>query len=131
MVTPDEFLRSHRYYGCLARTWLGAEAMAHRPGETIAGCVRSQEALDELSARFPAPHSFRGLDVTSAADVRDWADSVIAQQGAPDLVVCNASIVNDASKRAWELSDEEFDQVGLDGQHSGESATVPLPGYVL
>jgi NAD(P)-dependent dehydrogenase (short-subunit alcohol dehydrogenase family) len=77
------------------------------------------------------PHSFRALDVTSAADVRDWADSVIAQQGAPDLVVCNASIVNDASKRAWELSDEEFDQVGLDGQHSGESATVPLPGYVL
>lgn len=100
-------------------------------GKTIAGCARSQEALDELSARFPAPHSFRALDVTSAADVRDWADSVIAQQGAPDLVVCNASIVNDASKRAWELSDEEFDQVGLDGQHSGESATVPLPGYVL
>ena len=26
MVTPDEFLRSHRDYGCLARTWLGADA---------------------------------------------------------------------------------------------------------
>ena len=111
--------------GSVLRQWLIDQ------GKTIAGCVRSQEALDELSARFSAPHSFRALDVTSAADVRDWADSVIAQQGAPDLVVCNASIVNDASKRAWELSDEEFDQVGLDGQHSGESATVPLPGYVL
>jgi NADP-dependent 3-hydroxy acid dehydrogenase YdfG len=52
--------------GSVLRQWLIDQ------GKTIAGCVRSQEALDELS-----------------------------------------------------------DQVGLDGQHSGESATVPLPGYVL
>ncbi len=80
-------------------------------GKTVVGCARSQAAIDEMSNRYPAPHSFRALSVTSADDVTDWAQSVIAENGAPDLVICNASTINDASKRSWELSNEEFDNV--------------------
>jgi len=43
--------------------------------------------------------------------VKTWARSVIETNGVPDLVINNASICNDASKRSWELSDEEFAMV--------------------
>ena len=80
-------------------------------GRTIAGCARTHSGVDALASRFPDPHSFHAVDVTSTADVRDWARSVIHTSGVPDLVINNASICNDASKRSWELSDGEFNSV--------------------
>ena len=94
-----------RGLGSVLTEWLVAQ------GKTIAGCARSQAGIDALRNRFAAPHSFQAVDVTSAEDVRQWARSVMQSNGIPDLVICNASICNDASIRSWELSDEEFDRV--------------------
>ena len=94
-----------RGLGSVLTEWLIAQ------GKTIAGCARSQAGIDALRDRFASPHSFHAVDVTSTGDVKQWAQSVIQSNGLPDLVICNASICNDASKRSWELSDEEFDRV--------------------
>ena len=94
-----------RGLGSVLTEWLIAQ------GKTIVGCARSREGIDALGRRFGGPHSFEAVDVTSAQDVKRWAGSVIQSNGIPDLVICNASICNDASKRSWELSDEEFDRV--------------------
>ena len=80
-------------------------------GKTIVGCARSRTGIDELGRRFGGPHSFQAVDVTSTEDVRAWAGAVIESNGIPDLVICNASICNDASRKGWETSDEEFDRV--------------------
>ena len=80
-------------------------------GKTIAGCARSQGGIDALEKRHGESHSFQAVDVTARDEVNGWAQNVIQSQGVPDLVICNASICNDASKRGWELSDEEFDLV--------------------
>lgn len=80
-------------------------------GKTVIGCARSPSAIAELGQRFPSPHRFDALDITASESVKTWAQSVIEATGVPDLVINNASICNDASKRSWELSDEEFDRV--------------------
>lgn len=80
-------------------------------GCTVVGCARSHEAIETLQQRLGTPHRFDAIDVTSTEDVRHWANSVIETHGSPDLVISNASICNDASKRSWELDDEEFDRV--------------------
>ena len=94
-----------RGLGSALTEWLIAQ------GRTVVGCARSQAGIDALRKRFPAPHGFQALDVTSSEDVRKWAQSVIETNGVPDLVINNASICNDASRRSWELSDEEFNTV--------------------
>ena len=80
-------------------------------GKTVVGCARSRSGVDALRESFPSPHRFDVVDVTSSGDVKAWARSVVDTNGVPDLVVNNASVCNDASKRSWELGDEEFDRV--------------------
>ncbi len=94
-----------RGLGAVLTEWLIAR------GKTIAGCATSKAGIEALGERFGAPHSFEPVDVTSREQVNRWADRVMESQGVPDLVICNASICNDASKSSWELSDEEFDLV--------------------
>jgi NAD(P)-dependent dehydrogenase (short-subunit alcohol dehydrogenase family) len=94
-----------RGLGSVLIQWLIAQ------GKTVVGCARSQTGIKTLRDRFPIPHRFQALDVTSSKDVEKWAQSVIETNGIPDLVINNASICNDASKRSWELSDEEFNTV--------------------
>ena len=94
-----------RGLGSVLTNWLIAQ------GKTVVGCARSLSGIDALGERFPSPHRFDVLDITSSEDVKTWARSVIETNGVPDLVINNASICNDASKRSWELSDEEFDMV--------------------
>lgn len=79
-------------------------------GHTVAGCGRSRKSIDELSKQFPSPHRFAALDVTDDVAVQAWANSLIASNGAPDLLINNAALIN-RSAPLWELSADEFDQV--------------------
>ena len=94
-----------RGLGAVLTEWLIAR------GKTIAGCATSKAGIETLGERFGEPHSFKAVDVTSREEVNRWAGYVMESHGVPDLVICNASICNDASKSSWELSDEEFDLV--------------------
>lgn len=79
-------------------------------GHTLLGCGRSAEAVAHLSQQYPAPHQFAVVDVAQADQVSAWADKLLAQGEAPDLLLNNAGVVNEPAP-LWEISDAEFTQV--------------------
>jgi NAD(P)-dependent dehydrogenase (short-subunit alcohol dehydrogenase family) len=80
-------------------------------GHRVVGCGRTASAVAALSSRYPGPaHRFDVVDVSSDASVAQWATSVLASHGAPDILVNNAAAMNDRAP-LWEVSAEEFDAV--------------------
>lgn len=77
---------------------------------TVVGCARSKKAIEELRAQNPAPHSFHTLDVRDPSAVEKFARIVIAEIGAPDLLINNAGIIN-RNAPLWEISAEEFSYI--------------------
>jgi NAD(P)-dependent dehydrogenase (short-subunit alcohol dehydrogenase family) len=85
-------------------------------GHQVIGCGRSEPGVDELRSQFGDRHRFDVVDVGSDSAVRDWAASVLAD-GAPDLLVNNAALINQ-NAALWEVSSAEFDslmQVNVNG----------------
>jgi len=79
-----------------------------RLGHTILGCARSDEAISELSRKYPSPHAFQTLDITDDAAVRSWADSL---RSIPiDLILNNAALINKPAP-LWEVEADEFDRI--------------------
>lgn len=81
-----------------------------RQGHTVIGCGRDAAALSELKRRHGAPHRFDVVDVRDDAAVADWAKAVLAEYGAPDLLLNNAAVIN-RNARLWEVPRAEFDAV--------------------
>ncbi|HEY7314028.1 MAG TPA: SDR family oxidoreductase [Gemmataceae bacterium] len=79
-------------------------------GHTVLGCGRSAAALDQLRRRFGSPHDFAAVDVTRRDRVQAWADRLLAEHGAPDLLVNNAAMMN-ANAVLWEVPPDEFDRL--------------------
>lgn len=78
-----------------------------RLGHVVAGCGRSPAAIAELRDSYPAPHRFAEVDVTREAAVAAWAKEVLAELGAPDLLINNAARVN-RNAPLWEVPASEF-----------------------
>ena len=86
-------------------------------GHTVVGCGRSADLVEKLSAAFPAPHAFAAVDVGDDAAVAAWAQTVLADFGAPDLVINNAALMNQPAP-LWQVPAAEFDammRVNLSG----------------
>jgi NAD(P)-dependent dehydrogenase (short-subunit alcohol dehydrogenase family) len=79
-------------------------------GHTVIGCGRSEAGVAELTSRFGEPHRFDCLDVTADPAVAAWAQSVVAQYGAPDLLLNNAAMIN-RNAELWTIEAAEFDAV--------------------
>jgi NAD(P)-dependent dehydrogenase (short-subunit alcohol dehydrogenase family) len=79
-------------------------------GHVVLGCARSAAAVDELRRRFAPPHDFAVLDVACDAEVRAWAERLLADGGPPDLLVNNAAAIN-VNAPLWQVPAEEFDRV--------------------
>lgn len=79
-------------------------------GHTVFGCGRSAAELDQLRRRFGSPHDFAVVDVVRRDQVQAWADRIVAEQGAPDLLLNNAAIIN-ASAPLWDVPADEFDRL--------------------
>ena len=79
-------------------------------GHVVHGCARSRSSMAELTRRWPAPHSFRAVDVAADEQVRDWAERLLADAGPPELLINNAAIVNHTAP-LWEIPADEFDRV--------------------
>src|ERR1051326_626595 len=75
-----------------------------RRGHWVAGCGRSAFEIERMKSLVKAHLSV--VDVTSDSRVKEWAKSVLAEIGAPDLVLNNAALIN-RSASLWELSAEE------------------------
>ena len=79
-------------------------------GHTVIGCGRSGDAIFDLRMTYGAPHSFSVTDVALDNKVALWAANVLGQDGAPDLLINNAGVMNRPAP-LWELDDREFTKV--------------------
>ena len=75
-------------------------------GHTVFGCATSAEAIENLGSRWPEPHKFAQVDVSDDAQVRDWAEEVLAG-GPVDLLLNNAALMNRPAP-LWEVPADEF-----------------------
>lgn len=78
-------------------------------GHTVAGCGRSAEVLD-LRFTYSAPHDFAVVDVTDENKVAIWAEKVCGPDRAPDLLICNAAVMN-APAPLWQVPAAEFNRL--------------------
>jgi NAD(P)-dependent dehydrogenase (short-subunit alcohol dehydrogenase family) len=79
-------------------------------GAHVVGCGRSSDELKELGATFCAPHHFSKVDVSDDPAVRRWSRKVIAEFGAPDLLINNAAVIA-PNAPLWKVSAQDFAQV--------------------
>lgn len=63
-------------------------------GDTVIGCGRSESAIRELTKNYTAPHLFGVVDVTSPEEVNAWAEHVVSENGAPDILINNAAFLH-------------------------------------
>jgi NAD(P)-dependent dehydrogenase (short-subunit alcohol dehydrogenase family) len=79
-------------------------------GHTVIGCARSAAGVEKVRAAYSSPHRFDVVDVTNDAQVKRWAEEVLAQGGPPDLLINNAAIVNDNAP-LWRVPADQFSKV--------------------
>jgi NAD(P)-dependent dehydrogenase (short-subunit alcohol dehydrogenase family) len=77
---------------------------------TVVGCGRTPNSIEELRESFGVPHDFSVVDVANEEQVKTWAKRVLAKHGIPDLLLNNAAIIN-RNARLWEVPAEEFNRV--------------------
>lgn len=77
-------------------------------GHTVAGCARSEAAIDELRLQYAAPHRFATVDVADDVQVGQWARHVLTTIGPPDILINNAALMNHPAP-LWEISAADFD----------------------
>src|SRR5205807_268213 len=88
-------------------------AMAERlieGGHTVLGCGRGHAEIARLTRKFRKPHDFSAIDVSRDEQVADWAKRLVAEYGAPDLLLNNAALVN-RNAALWEVPADEFQRV--------------------
>ena len=64
-------------------------------GHTVVGCGRNPESILDLRFAISAPSTFDVLDVAEAKKVELWAERMLTQHGAPDLVINNAGLLTE------------------------------------
>lgn len=79
-------------------------------GHTVLGCGLSTDELTRLRQQFGSPHDFAAVDVSRDDQVQAWAERLLAEHGAPDLLLNNAAVMN-VSANLWEVPAEEFDRL--------------------
>lgn len=96
-------------------------------GHTVIGCGRSKDGIHHLKSDFGKPHDFSVVDIADRQSVESWAGRVIAEFGAPDLLINNAAVMN-VPRSLWQIPAEEFDQlidVNIKGTYHTIRSFVP------
>jgi len=78
-------------------------------GHTVIGCGRSAEILN-LRFTYSAPHDFTNVDVTEENRVALWSEKVLAEHGAPDVLINNAALMNTPAP-LWQVPAKEFNRL--------------------
>ncbi|WP_341526688.1 SDR family NAD(P)-dependent oxidoreductase [Nostoc sp. UHCC 0302] len=79
-------------------------------GHTVIGCARSQKAVDKLRQKFGSPHSFSAVDVADNQQVKAWAERLLSEYEAPDILINNAAIINNLAP-LWQIPISEISQL--------------------
>ncbi|PFN20239.1 SDR family oxidoreductase [Bacillus cereus] len=82
----------------------------HELGWNIYGCGRSKNKIEELKKQYSKIHDFQVIDVSDSQQVNDWANYILNRHVAPDLIINNASIVNQ-NAQLWKITAQEFENV--------------------
>ena len=77
-------------------------------GHAVAGCGRTEAAIEKLRLTFGAPHRFATVDVGEDMQVGQWARHVLTTMGPPDILINNAALTNIPAP-LWEIPAAEFD----------------------
>ncbi|MBI5938614.1 MAG: SDR family NAD(P)-dependent oxidoreductase [Betaproteobacteria bacterium] len=77
-------------------------------GHTVIGCGRDPKAIAALKKQYGPPHRFDAVDVADDAQVKHWAEVVLADHDPPDLLLNNAALINRLAP-LWEVPQAEFD----------------------
>src|SRR5437763_13217079 len=79
-------------------------------GHTVLGCGRSRDVIEQLRSSYRPPHEFAAVDVASESQVEPWAARLLSSNGAPDLLINNAAVINQNAP-LWQVPAEEFDRL--------------------
>lgn len=79
-------------------------------GWTVSGCCRSESAVTGLRQAYGSPHLFQQTDLGKESEVAQFCGEVVQQQGAPDLLLNNAALIN-PNAPLWEISAADFSEV--------------------
>ena len=79
-------------------------------GHRVAGCSRNQKKLQSLGSELGDLHVLQVVDVADDQAVAEWAEEVLGELGAPDLLINNAAVIN-RNRFLWDLEAAEFDEV--------------------
>ena len=79
-------------------------------GHKVSGCSRNTQRMNELREQFGEEHYFEAVDVSDPDQVYSWASNCLEQQGAVDLIVNNAAIIN-PNARMWEVDDQQWSEL--------------------
>lgn len=79
-------------------------------GHCVLGCGRSVAHVETLRQTYGTPHDFATVDVANEAQVRAWAERLLAGWGPPDLLINNAALINHNAP-LWDVPAAEFDRV--------------------
>ena len=79
-------------------------------GHHVLGCGRSREVIEQLRSRYRSPNDFQAVDVANESQVEPWAARLLSSNGAPDLLINNAAVINQNAP-LWQVPADEFDQV--------------------
>ena len=79
-------------------------------GHAVLGCGRSHGEIDLLRKKYPKPHDFYAVDVSSDEAVQSWASVCLTAHDAPDLLINNAGVIN-KNASLWEIGAPEFSRV--------------------
>ncbi|HDR7712703.1 SDR family NAD(P)-dependent oxidoreductase [Bacillus cereus] len=82
----------------------------HELGWNIYGCGRSKDKIEELKKQYSKIHDFQVIDVSDSQQVNNWANYILNTHTAPDMIINNASIVNQNAK-LWKVTAQEFENV--------------------
>ena len=77
---------------------------------TVHGCGRSAKGVQELNARTGKKGIFTQVDVNYPEQISSWASAVLAESGAPDILINNAGVINEHAYFQG-ISAEVFDRV--------------------
>ncbi|PEW28787.1 SDR family oxidoreductase [Bacillus thuringiensis] len=79
-------------------------------GWNIYGCGRSKDKIEELKKQYSKIHDFQVIDVSDSQQVNNWANYILNRHTAPDMIINNASIVNQ-NAQLWKIMAQEFENV--------------------
>jgi len=82
----------------------------HELGWNIYGCGRSKDKIEELKKYYGNTHDFQIIDVSDSQQVSSWANYILNRNRAPELLINNASIVNQ-NTQLWKVTAQEFENV--------------------